>query len=474
MLFSHLHKLGDVKGEDWFDPILSLDTKLFIDPFLIYDNERDEFSGSHKEIIDFFSFAFEMIARSRGSRTSSSWQSGEALLRFPEVEELCLGYTGQGTGGLGSGRDIAKTIATALWQAISQGVADLKHFEEVQLFGMGIGPDRISDATAGILRHRLAAFTERICSRYKIPTETIRYQRGVFSRQEERWISKEFLLPINQYNKKPILLVPKRYLRPLPTINPDEFWNYCYDNDLDLLRRMFGEDISRQVDKKSIIELAQKHPQLRKDYVAQLEDEGAQPYDLADDPRGVYIWYEATKDWVDNNPRAFSFKTQTEFDQFITKLISEFRTFVEDNGGWSLLWNENETPKSEEAAQLLFHGIVKHYCVANNVDVSPEANIGRGPVDFKISSGHKFRSLVEVKLAKNSKFWRGLEKQLPMYLKAESMTHGRFLVVAYNDSDIRRISNIRARANAANAANDCNIIPETIDARRSPLSASKL
>jgi DNA-binding sugar fermentation-stimulating protein len=62
-----------------------------------------------------------------------------------------------------------------------------------------------------------------------------------------------------------------------------------------------------------------------------------------------------------------------------------------------LLWNENETPKSEEAAQLLFHGIVKHYCTANNVEVSPEVNIGRGPVDFKISSGHKFRTLVEVK-----------------------------------------------------------------------------
>jgi hypothetical protein len=90
MLFSQLFKLGDVKGEDWFDPILSLDTKLFIDPFLIYDNERDEFAGSHKEIIDFFSFAFEMIAKSHGSRTSPSWQFGESLLRFPEVEELYL------------------------------------------------------------------------------------------------------------------------------------------------------------------------------------------------------------------------------------------------------------------------------------------------------------------------------------------------------------------------------------------------
>ena len=57
MLFSQFFKLSNISSEDWFDPILELDTKLFIDPFLIYDNERDEFLGSHKEIIDFFSFA---------------------------------------------------------------------------------------------------------------------------------------------------------------------------------------------------------------------------------------------------------------------------------------------------------------------------------------------------------------------------------------------------------------------------------
>jgi hypothetical protein len=75
-------------------------------------------------------------------------------------------------------------------------------------------------------------------------------------------------------------------------------------------------------------------------------------------------------------------------------MLDEFRNYIENNRGWSLLWNDNGIAKSEEAAQLLFLGIVKHYCRANNIDISPEVNIGRGPADFKISQGYEFRSLL--------------------------------------------------------------------------------
>ena len=57
-------------------------------------------------------------------------------------------------------------------------------------------------------------------------------------------------------------------------------------------------------------------------------------------------------------------------------------------------------------------------------DVGAEVNDGRGPVDFKISRGAKDKTLVEMKLAKNSHLERNLEKQVPIYQAASDAEHG--------------------------------------------------
>jgi hypothetical protein len=56
----------------------------------------------------------------------------------------------------------------------------------------------------------------------------------------------------------------------------------------------------------------------------------------------------------------------------------------------------------------------------SSFDVSREANEGRGPVDFKISKGSGDKSLVEFKLASNSKLKQNLAKQVEVYQKAHN------------------------------------------------------
>jgi hypothetical protein len=53
--------------DDWFDTILDRDTKLFIDPFLIFKSKNKFFVDSHKQIIDFFNDAFITAASSNNS-----------------------------------------------------------------------------------------------------------------------------------------------------------------------------------------------------------------------------------------------------------------------------------------------------------------------------------------------------------------------------------------------------------------------
>jgi hypothetical protein len=89
----------------------------------------------------------------------------------------------------------------------------------------------------------------------------------------------------------------------------------------------------------------------------------------------------------------------------------------------------DDRPRHEEAAQKLFHGIADSYCEANNLDLSREANAGRGPVDFKVSSGYQARVLVEAKLTTNKQLLHGLEDQISEYQKAEKTQTSVYLVI---------------------------------------------
>lgn len=474
MKFSEKYKIKQTAKDVWFDPVLSIDTKLFIDPFLLYAKEEGRFEGSHIEVIAFFNSIFKLIAQAKGNRASVLWRKAVDSLQFPEVEELCLGYTGAGTTGSGSGRLLAGLVAQALWEAIQSGLKEITHFEEVCILSEGIGADRISDITANLIRYRLAAYTNDICMHHKIPTDKIRYRHGIYNISEERWEPIEVELPRNLYNGKPILLVPRRYLRDLPTVNPDDFWEYCYSNENQTLRNEYSYDVTKRVSKRDIIAFARRHPEIRIKYLSNLEKHPPNHYDFIHDPQGLVKWYDATASYCQQYPLAVGVQSQAEFVLAIDKMINKFQHYVEENRGWKLLWNENKTPKKEDAAQILLLGVIKHYCHANNIDISREPNIGRGPVDFKVSSGFKLRALIELKLVKNSKFWSGLEKQLPTYQNAEEIDIGYFLVVVYTKQDLKKVGEIETHLKKINEKTGYQINVVVVDARSSPTSASKL
>lgn len=474
MKFSEFFDLETTKADDWYDIVLTLDVKFFIDPFLIYSSEFGEFIGSHNEVISFFNEVFKLIAKSNGDPQSTVWSRAQNRLLFPEADEFCLGYTTAGTKGAGSGAGFAKIISSALWEAVQAGVKNISHFEEIGLFREGIGADRISDITATLLRHRFATYTKNVCDRHEIPTKPRKYLRGIYDTEFDRWASIEYELPLNPYNDRPILLAPKKYIRDLPTINANDFWDYCYTNDNEIIRDEFGADITKNVDKATIVRFAARHPELREEYIKQAETDDPTPYDFDNDPKGYHFWYYEAAKYCKQNPVKSIITTKNDFKDIIESFIKEFSNFVENNRGWKLLWSKNGRPRSEEATQLLFLGIVKHYCKANNIDISREVNIGRGPVDFKVSQGHEFRALLELKLAKNTKFWRGITKQLPKYQEAENVEIGYFIVIAYNERDVERVRGVQEKVNEINALTGYDISTYIVDARQYPESASKL
>ena len=79
---------------------------------------------------------------------------------------------------------------------------------------------------------------------------------------------------------------------------------------------------------------------------------------------------------------------------------------------------------------------------ASPSDVSREVNDGRGPVDFKISRGARDKTLVEFKLAKNTKLSQNLRNQTPVYEKASDAPRCIKVILALSEAELARVYRI--------------------------------
>ncbi|WP_156920838.1 hypothetical protein [Fundidesulfovibrio putealis] len=471
MLFSEYHKLPELEYE-WFDTVLSIDSNLFLDPFLIYKSQNPYFEKCHAEVIKFFEHAFKTVARASDTE-STFWKQSLKILSFPEVEELCLGFTIDGTGGAGSAGGFANILAGAVLECTQAGFANINHFEEFGLFKERIGKDRISDATANILKPYFIKYTQDICRDHNIPTKACKVRHGIFNYERGGWEDTVEQLPYNPYNFHGTIITPKSFLRHLPTINSDSFWTYCLDNESETLRNELNIDITSKIDKKAIIRIAQEHPDMRKRFIQFIEGDKPIPYNFKKDRLGILSWYKPSKQYCTDNPTTINTTSEQEFILSVRNILNHFQIFITNNRGWELLINDDKSQKRESAAQSLLLGIVKHYCQANDIDISKEVNIGRGPVDFKFSQGYSYRCLLELKKANNTKYWNGFSKQLPKYLESENIIYGFYMIIIYNDDDIKRIKAIQEKISNIKTLSPYKTEVIVIDARQ-PLSASHL
>src|ERR1039458_7869634 len=242
-----------------------------------------------------------------------------------------------------------------------------------------------------------------------------------------------------------------------------------------MIRDDVNYDILGKVDKKSIIEVAKKNPGLVREWSTEREKTPQNGYDFANDPLGVWQWDEVTRSYVSRNPLVIAPPQDERAFNAVIKLVSaQFKLFVEQQGGWYLLWDLNRKEKPEHAAQLLFRGIAQSYCRANNISVDAEVNLGRGPVDFKFSNGYIRRAHLEIKKLHNGKFWNGIEAQLPSYMASDEVGYGIFVAIRYRDGKAAqaRARELPGRVKAVAEDKHLNLSYSIIDARPKE-SASK-
>lgn len=440
-----------------FDISLVRDLPLFIDPFLLFYPGTDSPSVHHElhdEMIRYLIFLRDV------SQTPSPLKSMEHLFRFPEVRQTWLGFSTRGNHGRGLGADWARALHRNLGSVFrdfgEETVSHGSHLEKLTLIKSGIGRDMVSDFVTNLIRGYLAEYTQGFADAFlggkyvKIhAVERVRfdYGRGV-------WRPGKYRLP--SIGGDYVLLTPRNLL------TKDSTWiNRCeFLDDLlavpealpnEALRTLFAEFIqtaiaeaskvrepSRKDYENAVDQFIKQFPQVLDYYVLYKEETGQEAVERA--KKRVEL---SDTVYVGQASALIGLLAATEFYSLRPDTLTEARQrilymkhVIEDRGGWRYFYVEDKPIRREDDLQIMY--MLTWYGSVS--DLSREVNDGMGPADFKASQGAQDKSIVEMKLASNSKLLSNLRRQVPAYQRASDADTGYTVIVFFTDEELERVN----------------------------------
>ena len=427
LLFSEHYNISGSKLSDMgiFNPILNLDTRLFIDPILLKTSKHETINQDAViEYNKYFSTIISLLSLSNQSN-DFAWKNAVKQLPEKEIDGTCLGY---GTNSI-SGRRISDKVILSLIstakEIVDLGIKDPELFSILQLFNKGIGPDTISDIATRAIHKSLLKFSAAKARILGIPLVRVEIDGEEFD-----------VIPNPLRRKSHILLLPNDILRNLPVVNNwDDIDNAAsFNSNLrHRVNRLVGEIFKQKTQdaKARYISDIMKDKDAISSLIEVIKGYKGRAYNQNIDNDRIIVWEKATE-LIQQEPcdRKTFKKSQEGLNELVITIIERFQFFIEYKGLNKLLWKEDKNSRCKESvAQLIFHAVALIYCQANNVDVSPETDTGTGLVDFKFSSGYRNKVVVEIKYSDNPQLIHGLEVQLQQYLKSEEADKGYYVVL---------------------------------------------
>ncbi len=107
-------------------------------------------------------------------------------------------------------------------------------------------------------------------------------------------------------------------------------------------------------------------------------------------------------------------------------------------GGYRLFYLKDKPLRRESDLQIMY----RLTWFASSFDVNREVNNGRGPVDHKVSRGSADATLVEFKLASNSKLKQNLKHQVGVYEAANDTAKSIKAILYFSASELTRVQAI--------------------------------
>jgi hypothetical protein len=428
------------------DPFLDVDVPLFIDPVLL---EKSSNKTINTTAIDRFRKHFEILVRMLAiskAENDAAWKGARRQLDLSEPPENGLGYGGSGRSGSSRPEDIREAILRTSKEIITLGASDPEMISLMGFFEENVGPDTISDTTTTVIMDDLAAITETFCQANGVPL----FSFGVCTSHK----LPKFVDPKGR--AVPIFLVPQDIVRDLPIANDwSDIERAAMENARirDRVNKFLGGIIRPTVvDRKLALRSAALGSPADFDFFLAAVKENVSNYDPNLDALGYYRLKEIVSNGFPGLKQAAPYDLKlgpNEIMRIVRDTIAQFKRHVEAGNLWEELWVGGK-PKKERASQLIYYAIADAFCKANDLDISPEANMGGGPIDFKFSSGYQARVLVEMKRSGGTVV-HGYEKQLEFYKTASQTEFGVFVIINYGDlgnklHEVERIRNERLKS----------------------------
>jgi len=330
-------------------------------------------------------------------------------------------------------------------------ITETSHLEKAGLFEIGVGKDNISDFTTNLIKNFLLEYTEQFAIKYLAEglTKKILVDKAYFDYTFERWMPKEFTLPFifGDY----VILTPRDIL------TKDDNWingNDLRGNFTGILTGLPNDQLRHEVfnyylkklpktakGKKNTqkeISLAvqytvQKFPEIIKYYIKKKEENkaGAQNISSIKVEEVETVFIKQLQEFVEillNETEFYKIPAKSSYEEALSR-ISYLKDVIENNDGYRLFYVRGKPIKREEDLQIIY----RLTWFASDYDVNREPNNGRGPVDYAVSKGSEDKTLIEFKLASNSKLKQNLDKQVEIYEKANN-TDKSIKVILYFDT----------------------------------------
>lgn len=395
-----------------FDAVMDSDSRYFINITRLKDAKTPEFFASYEKINSYFHDIALLLDQAK-EKTMQDRFYREALRRFTfsEVNGINLGFS-ETRYGAAFGERLRKSTISDAFDIIKAGTTQPEFFHLVGLFEENVGPDRLSDMIATIIKEDIRAYSRRINSELGITPEN--YPNDKFIEG----------IVYNPYKNCELLLLPKEILHELPIAK-------CWDDidrvvsENEVIRQEINEIIGLEWSKYTLHE---KKAYLKNTIFMVPEKCAKVLQSYRDSHVGECDW-EADLDYVAQRifrgikNVGFAFlqhgaePPQICSREALLHIIDIFKDWVENNKGWGEI-QDISTGKREKVVQRLIHLGAKEYIAVNNLDISFESDSGRGPVDIKISVGAD-KSICEVKLSSNPQYLHGYQTQVQEYGKAE-------------------------------------------------------
>ena len=210
---------------DFVIPLLEDDIPLYVDPFLLWKSPSLQDNSLHASLINSFNHLGYLC------KNGDTAKACNILKEASECSEVGLGESKNKIGHK-IGEKIANEVLSLFINIPQLSNGGFLHFEAIQLYIDGISKDRISDFSCTFLKSFLIDFTIENCEKYGIPMEKASKTR-VYDHKLYNFSEEDIYLPHNPENKKPIIFIPKRWLRHIPWINYDDYFKSYYIKNID-------------------------------------------------------------------------------------------------------------------------------------------------------------------------------------------------------------------------------------------------